>query len=176
MICGHKMSKRFHIVRGTKTGDPLSALLFIMVIDRVCKPMVTAAILESNIMDEVYLNPMPVQAFADDIVLAANDLNVIKSMIGAAESKMDEAGLQVKHEKCAVFYGRLSGNNWYKGKENVTPEIDIKSNRLPVYQRDKPYKYLVKSMSIVSVDAKQITDIVDTYKDLVTKSKPLIYP
>ena len=63
VICGHKMSKRFHIVRGTKTGDPLSALLFIMVIDRVCKPMVTTAILESNIRDEVYLNPMPVQAF-----------------------------------------------------------------------------------------------------------------
>ena len=87
VICGHKMSKRFHIVRGTKTGDPLSALLFIMVIDRACKPMVTAAILESNIRDEVYLNPMPVQAFADDIVLAANNVNVIKGMIGAAESK-----------------------------------------------------------------------------------------
>ena len=163
VICGHKMSKRFHIVRGTETGDPLSALLFIMVIDRVCKPMVTAAILERNIRDEVYLNPMPVQAFADDIVLAANNLSVIKSMIGAAESKMDEAGLQVKHEKCAVFYGRRSGNNWYKGKENTTPELEIKSDRLPVYQRDKPYKYLGKSLSIVGEDAKQITDIVETY-------------
>ena len=142
-----------------------------MVIDRVCKPMVTAAILVSNIRDEVYLNPMPVEAFADDIVLAANNLNVIKSMIGAAELKMDGAGLQVKHEKCAVFYGRRSGNNWYKGKENATPEIEIKSNRLPVYQRDKPYKYLGKSMSIVGEDAKQITDIVDTYKDLITKIK-----
>ena len=92
-------------------------------------------------------------------------------MIGAAESKMDEASLQVKHEKCAVFYGRHSGNNWYKGKENATPEVEIKSNRLPVYQRDKPYKYLGKSMSIVGEDAKQITDVVDTYKDLVTKIK-----
>ena len=92
-------------------------------------------------------------------------------MVRAAESKMDEAGLQVKHEKCAVFYGRRSGNNWYKGKENATPEIEIYSNRLPVYQRDKPYKYLGKSMSIVGEDAKQITDIVDTYKDLVTKIK-----
>ena len=171
VICGHKMSKRFHIVRCTKTGDPLSALLFIMVIDRVCKPMVTAAVLERNIRDEIYLNPMPVQAFADDIVLAANNLSVIKSMIAAAESKMDEAGLQVKHEKCAVFFGRRSGNNWYKCKENATPEVEIKSNRLPVYQRDKPYKYLGKSMSIVGEDAKQITDVVDTYKDLVTKIK-----
>ena len=50
--------------------------------------MVTAAVLERNIRDEIYLNPMPVQVFADDIVLAANNLSVIKSMIAAAESKM----------------------------------------------------------------------------------------
>ena len=40
-----------------------------------------------------------------------------------------------------------------------------------MYQRDKPYKYIGKSMLIVGEDAKQITDIVDTYKDLVTKIK-----
>ena len=51
VIFGHKMSKRFHIVTSTKTGDPQSALLFTMVIDRVCKLMVTAAILERNIRD-----------------------------------------------------------------------------------------------------------------------------
>ena len=73
--------------------------------------MATAAILERNIRDEVYLNPMQVQAFADDIELAANNLSVIKSMIGVAGSKMDDAGLRVKHEQCAVFYGRRSGNN-----------------------------------------------------------------
>ena len=56
-------------------------------------------------------------------------------------------------------------------QRNATPEVEIKSNRLPVYQRDKPYKYLGKSMSIVGEDAKQITDVVDTYKDLVTKIK-----
>ena len=165
------MSKRFHIVRGTKTGDPLSALLFIMVIDRVCKPMVTAAVLERNIRDELYLNPMPVQAFADDIVLAANNVSVIKSMIRAAESKIDEAGLQVKHEKSAVFFGHRSGNNWYKSKENDAPELEIKSDKLPVYQCDKPYKYLGKSISIVGEDAEQIMDIVEIYKDLVTKIK-----
>ena len=92
-------------------------------------------------------------------------------MIGAAESKMDKADLQVKQEKCAVLYGRRSGNNWYKGKDNATPEIEIKSNRLPMYQRDKPYKYHGKSMSIVGEDAKQLTDIVDRYKDLVNKIK-----
>eukprot|EP00795_Rhopilema_esculentum_P010669 gene10669-19418_t len=59
-----------------------------------------------DIRDEVHLNPMPVRAFVDDIVIAENNVSVLKNMIGAAESQMDEAGLQVKHEKCAVFYGR----------------------------------------------------------------------
>ena len=36
VICGVQLSKSFNIIRGTKTGDPLSALLFTMVIDRVC--------------------------------------------------------------------------------------------------------------------------------------------
>ena len=140
-----------------------------MVINCVCKPMVAAAVLERNIRDEIYLTPMPDQAFADDIVLAANNLSVMKSMIEVTESKMDETGLQVKHEKCAVFYGRRSGNDWYKGKQTVTPDAEMKSIRLPVYQRDKPYKYLGKSISIFGEDAKQITDIVETYKDLVSK-------
>ena len=38
--CGLELSKEFNIIKGTKTGDPLRALLFILVIDRVCKPMV----------------------------------------------------------------------------------------------------------------------------------------
>ena len=46
-----------------------------MVIDRVCKPMITAAVLEKNIREKIYLNPTPVQAFADDIVLASNNLS-----------------------------------------------------------------------------------------------------
>ena len=69
MICGVQLSKSFNIIRGTKTGDPLSALLFIMVIDRVCKPMVATAISCMAIQNERMVNSIPLQAFADDIVV-----------------------------------------------------------------------------------------------------------
>ena len=72
-------------------------------------------------------------------------------MMGAAESKMDEAGLQDKHGECAVFYGRRSGSSWHKGKENAAPELEIKSDRLPVYNRDKPYKQLVNCIGAGAV-------------------------
>ena len=72
---------------------------------------------------------------------------------------------------CAVFYGRCLGYNWYKGTEDATSELKIKSDRLPVYQRDKPYKYLGKSLSLVGEDATQTVGTVDAYKDLVTKIK-----
>ena len=62
VICGFELSKEFNIIRGTKTGDPLSALLFILVIDRVCKPMVKEAVTQHCIDDERRINPLPLQA------------------------------------------------------------------------------------------------------------------
>ena len=49
VICGADLTKLFFIIRGTKTGDPLSALIFILIIDRICKLMITTAIANSNL-------------------------------------------------------------------------------------------------------------------------------
>ena len=46
VICSSNLTKIFIIVRGTKTGDPLSALIFILIIERTCRPMVEIAILK----------------------------------------------------------------------------------------------------------------------------------
>ena len=112
VICGNNLTKLFFIIRGTKTGDPLSALIFILIIDRVCKSMIEAALLKLGLDNERRFNPIPVQAFADDIAMLAYDVNVINTMISASEPFMLEAGLEVKTAKCGVFYGRRSGNNW----------------------------------------------------------------
>ena len=62
VISCYLLSKRFYITRGTKTGDPLSAFLFIMVIDVVCKPMLSSALISLNLHDETRLNTIPIQA------------------------------------------------------------------------------------------------------------------
>ena len=117
VICGFELTKRFVIIRGTKTGDALSALIFIIVIDRICKPMVTTALICLNINNEIRLNPLPVQAFADDIVMCSFDISVIEKMVTVSEPLMFNSGLEIKPVKCAAFYGRRSGNNWYTSKK-----------------------------------------------------------
>ena len=107
VICGSNLTKIFIIVRGTKTGDPLSALIFILIIERTCRPMVEIAILKLGIRNELRFNPLPVQAFADDIVLSSYDIEVIKSMLRESEPVMLSAGLEVKTSKCAAFHDCL---------------------------------------------------------------------
>ena len=99
----------------------MSAILFTMVIDVVCKPMLFSALISLNLHDEARLNPIPIQAFADDIVLVSHDINTILDMIAEGEGQMRQAGLEVKSTKCGVFYGRRSGNNWYTA--GVAPGI-----------------------------------------------------
>ena len=67
VICGCELSELFYIIRGTKTGDPLSALIFILVIYVVCRPIYRRALDEMNILNDEIVNPLLVQAFADDI-------------------------------------------------------------------------------------------------------------
>ena len=38
---------------------------------------------------------------------------------------MCSSGLDVKPSKCAVPYARRSGNNWYKGKREVKPNVYV---------------------------------------------------
>ena len=81
VICGFESSKEFNIMRGTKTGDPLNALLFILVIDRVCKPMVREAVIRHCIEDERRINPLPLQAFVDDVVFVNYDATIINDKL-----------------------------------------------------------------------------------------------
>ena len=120
--------KRFIIVRGSKTGDTLSALIFSLIIERTCRPMIEIAILKIGIQNELRLNQLPVQAFGDDIVLLSFDIEVLHSMLCTSESIMLQAGLEVKPLKCAVFHDHRSGNKWYKGRKNDLPEVLVQSN------------------------------------------------
>ena len=111
VICKEGLSQKFYIVRGTKTGDALSGLIFLAVIDRVCKPMVTTSLINSNIRDEQRINPIPVLCYADDLVLSTYNENLLNQTTLAANTGMVNSGLRIKTRKCAVFYERRSGNN-----------------------------------------------------------------
>ena len=81
-------------------------------------------------------------------------------MFDSAERLMYSSGLDVKPSKFAILYARRSGNNWYKGKREVKPNIYIQGNCLENCHRNVTYKYLGKLLVI---------EMIDTYSDLVHK-------
>ena len=103
----------------------LSALLFILVIDRVCNPMVRETVIRQGIEDERRINPCPLQAFADDVVVVSYDVTIMNEMFDIGQVAMKIAGLEGKPSKCAVMYAKRSRNNWYKGKADKKPTVSI---------------------------------------------------
>ena len=169
VMVGHELSNTFNILRGTKTGDPLSGLIFIAVVDYIFKPMVVSAMLDLNIRDQRRLNPIPVQGFADDVCLAAYQKQVMDNMLRSGEPRMDEAGMEAKVSKCNTLYGRRSGNNWYTGRGDTPPEFILQGKVIPLNRRNEPYPYLGKSLSIEGECAIQINEFCEKYKTLIDK-------
>ena len=150
------LSKLFYIVRGTKTGDPLSAIIFIIVIDCIFKPAVNVALIHQNIQNKMLLNPLPVKGYAHDIARATHNLTT-QEMIND------------QNQSCAVFYDKRSGNNWYKGKHDQKKKITIQNEQITLSKHNEPYKYLGKSISINGEDPCQVKEIISTYKNVVEK-------
>ena len=94
----------FYIVRRTKPGNPLSAIIFITVINCIFRPAVNVALIHENIQNEKLLNPLPVQGYADDIAIATYNELTTHEMIHVSEQMMYRANLDNKASKCAVLY------------------------------------------------------------------------
>ena len=164
-----KLSKVFYIIRGTKTGDPLSAIILIIVVDCIFKPMISVALVTQNIENEKMLNPLPVQGYADDIAIVTHDEKSLHEMINVSEPIMQRANLDVKASNCAVLNGRRSGSNWYTSKNDKKPNIVVQNKNIKVLKRNESYVYLGKLITINDDDPKQVSEIISTYKDQVEK-------
>ena len=150
-------------------GDPLGVIIFLLVIDRVLQPAFNHAMIALNIENEKNINPLPIQAHADDIAMISYDLRMLEEMIEISEPVFAEVGLKVKGSKCALFYERRSGNNWYKGRKDRIPMIEIQGEKIKTYKRTQTYKYLGKSFSICGEDPKQVEDFIEEYKKALDK-------
>ena len=153
-----KLSTVFYIIRGTKTGDPLSTIIFIIVIDCIFKST-SLALVTQNIENEKMLNPLPVQGFADDIAIVTHDERSLNEMTDVSEPIMQRAKLDVKALKCAVLYGRKSGNNWYTTKNDKKPNIVVQNKNIKVLKRNESYEYSGKLITINGDNPKQVSEI-----------------
>ena len=83
------------------------------------------------------LNPLPVQGYADGIVIATHNELTSQEIIHASEPIMHKANLDIKASKYGVFYERPSRNNWYKGKHDKKPKITIQNKQITVSKRKR---------------------------------------
>ena len=102
-------SKVFFVVHGTKPGDPLRVIIFIIVIDCISTPAVNAALIHQNIQNEMLLSPLPVKGYADEIAIAIYNEITTQEMIHASEPIMHTANMDVKASKCTFFMKDVLG-------------------------------------------------------------------
>ncbi len=89
------------------------------------------------------LSPIPVQVYADDVLMASREECLIKNMLARTDAFLEWSGLEIKDTKCAVLYERRSGGNkWYRSKSDKCPVFTVATKPIRVYSLHETYAYL----------------------------------
>ena len=134
---GGSSSRALEIRRGVRQGDPLSPLLFNLVIDELL-----------DILDSMGSNGCAFRsgpkcralAFADDIVLVGEDSKDVDKLLRATSTFFERRGMVLHPDKCrALVLARSSGRNIYP----VTrPGLQIDGKALSTVTDVNPMQYL----------------------------------
>lgn len=133
--CHGVRSRPIGVKRGVKQGDPLSGLLFNVVLDGLLSKLSNRSGIKINDSNIVAL------AFADDIVVVAPSPMVMKSHIKIIETYFEHHGLQVNVDKCAAFqYISVPGTK--RLVVETKPLLKIKGTYIPTLGVSSQLKYL----------------------------------
>jgi len=133
--CENWESQSIHPTCGVKQGDPLSPIIFNLVIDRLFSKLPSEIGLK---VGEVSLNAI---GFADDLVLFATTPKGLQTLLDTAASYLQSCGLCVNAAKCFTVVLR----NVPKEKKSV---IDARrafsclGRAIPALKRSDEWKYL----------------------------------
>ena len=146
-------------------GDPLSAVLFIIVLDNSLKEVHHLAIINQNIQEEKKISPLLVLSLADDIALINYFEKVIKLMLDNFVEKTKDSGLCIRPGICAVLYERRLANRWYKSKSDKPPSLETEGQKIKVYAQHEPFTPLGKPVTVADEHKDLIRDIIEEYSD-----------
>lgn len=104
------------IKRSVKQGDPLSPLLFNLVLNPLLVKLE-----ESGEGFRVGGNAIPVLAFADDLVLASVDPLGLQNLLDIVVEYLQDIGLSLSYGKCGVFGVREHYKSW------ITEDLAIRA-------------------------------------------------
>ena len=172
VICGNETTKEFQWTSGGKTGDPGSPILFIVALDKILFKVVQVANPRAT-PHEIRSSPIPVSAFADDVLSVSLTERIFNSMSRTLKEEIQDTGLVIQLDKCGVFYERYSGNRWYKAKSDRLPSIEFNNENVKVLKRDKPYVYLGKPMTVAEETQDEVNQMLDDYHEFLVLVAPV---
>lgn len=135
LACDGWVSDLIHPSCGVKQGDPLSPLLFILVIERMLE-----ALPEEVGVDIGHLK-INAEAFADDIIFFASTPIGLQTTIDAATQFLSECGLYINVNKCFTISIEGLGHE-HKSAVNAQRRFTCQGRELPAQSRSSVWKYL----------------------------------
>ncbi|RWS26564.1 reverse transcriptase-like protein [Leptotrombidium deliense] len=129
-----EMSNIINISKGVKQGDPLSPLIFNMIVDNLMYS------LPAEVGLPVGAQKVNCLAFADDLVLVAGSRSGLTVLVDAANKFYQQQGLSLNPQK-SIFFGK-----YYHGKLKTTrilqENIVINGREVPNLKRGQILRYL----------------------------------
>ena len=120
--------------RGVKQGDPLSPLLFNIIIDRLFK------YLPAHCAAELGHTKVNALAFADDIILVSKTPDGLQHLLDTTNNFLTACGLSLNSSKCLSL--GLQGQGKQKKTVVVDSMLTISGRLVPAVKRTDQFKYL----------------------------------
>ena len=90
-------------------------------------------------------------------------------MVKKFKDNIEGSNLNVRPDKCSIFYERPSANRWYKAKFDKLSEIEFSGEIVEVPKRHKEFVYLGKPFPVEGEPDSHVKEIIETYSELLDK-------
>lgn len=135
MYCCGEMAGTIQIKRGVKQGDPLSPVLFNLVLDELL------TVLDEQKGADIGAVDIPVMGYADDLVIMANDHKQAQKLLNKTSEFFENRHLQMNIQKCSSLVLSVVPNK-KKTYVRKTPTFYVKGRPIPAIDVENMFKYL----------------------------------
>lgn len=132
---GSSRSEPVHVGRGVRQGDPLSTLIFCLVLDKVTRQ------LPSNIGYDLGGTSINTLLYADDTFLVASTVQGMSVLVKAVEESAESVGLSFNTSKCSALSIVPSGKD-KRSKVITTPQFELNKSKIAQLSPSQEWRYL----------------------------------